>query len=159
MKYYYKKIKSTVGAIHLVSDGEYLRVLAFDQNWPVIQKKFPEVVNEKCPLLEKTIKQLEEYFQGKRVDFDIPLKVEGTEFQKTVWKTLEKIPFGKTLTYGEQAVKMKNPKAVRAVGRTNGQNLISIIIPCHRVLGKSGALTGYAGGMEVKKFLLELEQE
>lgn len=156
---YYKKIQSKIGTIHLVSDGEFLRVLAFDQNWPVIQKKFPELVQSKCSLIEDAQKQLEEYFAGKRTEFDIPLKIEGTEFQKKVWKTLEKIPFGETWTYGEQALKMKNPKAVRAVGRTNGLNLISIIIPCHRVLGKSGALTGYAGGMDVKKFLLELEQE
>lgn len=158
MTYFYKKMKSVVGNIHLVSDEENLLAVAFDQNWPWISEKFPNLQNEKNALLEKTQKQLEEYFLGKRKEFDLPTRLMGTDFQIKVWKTLEKIPFGKTLTYGEQALKMKNPLAVRAVGRTNGLNVISIIIPCHRVVGKNGSLTGYAGGIETKKFLLDLEQ-
>jgi methylated-DNA-[protein]-cysteine S-methyltransferase len=142
-----------------VSDDEGLMVVAFDQNWEWISEKFEDLTTKKNAINDLTQTQLEEYFRGERRVFDLPLKMKGTEFQLKVWKTLQKIPFGKILTYGEQADKMKNPKAIRAVGRTNGLNLISIIVPCHRVIGKNGSLTGYAGGMDAKKYLLEFEQE
>jgi methylated-DNA-[protein]-cysteine S-methyltransferase len=113
----------------------------------------------KAYLLAQTAKkQTEEYLQGERVDFNFPIQIQGTQFQEKVWKMLMKIPYGKTWTYADLANKIKNPKAVRAVGMANGRNALSIVIPCHRVIGKSGRLTGYAGGVDIKKKLLELEQ-
>ncbi len=102
-------------------------------------------------------KQLREYFDGKRRDFDIPLDVEGTEFQMKVWDALCKIPFGRTASYADIARKIGNPKAMRAVGLANGRNPVSIVVPCHRVIGADGSLTGYGGGLDRKKVLLDLE--
>lgn len=103
-------------------------------------------------------KQLKEYFDGKRKDFDLPLILDGTDFQQKVWKELQRIPYGKTRSYQEQAVALGNPKATRAVAKANGDNRIAIIIPCHRVIGKNGQLVGYGGGMWRKQFLLNLEK-
>lgn len=101
--------------------------------------------------------QLAEYFNGRRQEFDLKLAPQGTEFQKQVWKQLVKIPYGQTISYGELARRINNPKASRAVGLANGKNPISIIIPCHRVIGANGSLTGFGGGLEVKQYLLDLE--
>lgn len=114
---------------------------------------------ENDPTLEITCQQLNEYFQFKRNQFDLPIKLVGTEFQKQVWSGLIKIPYGKTCSYLELADKVSNIKAVRAVANANGANAISIIIPCHRVIGKNGSLGGYAGGLPTKRKLLELEQD
>ncbi len=103
-------------------------------------------------------KQLKEYFDGKRKEFDLPLILDGTEFQQKVWKELQKIPYGKTRSYDEQAKALKIPKAIRAVARANGDNRIAIIVPCHRVIGKDGKLVGYGGGIWRKQFLLNLEK-
>jgi len=111
------------------------------------------------PLIKKAAEQLDEYFNGQRKVFDLPLKLNGTKFQIDVWKALQKIPFGKTRSYGEIARAIKNPKAVRAVGMANNRNPIVIIVPCHRVIGHDGSLTGYGGGLELKRKLLEMEQE
>ncbi len=109
-------------------------------------------------MLKETERQLQEYFKGERQEFDMPLRTEGTDFQKKVWRALMTVPYGETVSYSHQAKVIKNPQAVRAVGRTNGLNQISIILPCHRVIAKSGSLTGYAGGLEAKEFLLNLER-
>ena len=108
--------------------------------------------------LEKLKKQLEEYFSGKRKSFELKLSPDGTEFQKKVWDELLKVQFGKTRTYKEQSLALNNLKAIRAVASANGANPIAIIIPCHRIIGSDGSLTGYAGGMWRKKWLLEFEQ-
>lgn len=108
---------------------------------------------------DKANLQLKEYFEGKRQVFTVPLVLDGTEFQQKVWNQLQKIPFGKTKSYQEQAIALGNPRAVRAVAKANGDNRIAIIIPCHRVIGKNGALVGYGGGMWRKQFLLELERK
>jgi methylated-DNA-[protein]-cysteine S-methyltransferase len=107
--------------------------------------------------IESTVKQFEEYFEGKRTQFDLRLAPEGTEFQKQVWKQLQEIQFGKTLTYQQMANQLGNPKVIRAAASANGRNPISIVIPCHRVIGSDGSLTGYAGGLHRKKWLLEHE--
>ncbi|MGK0175643.1 MAG: methylated-DNA-[protein]-cysteine S-methyltransferase [Ulvibacter sp.] len=107
--------------------------------------------------IESTVKQFEEYFEGKRTQFDLKLAPEGTEFQKKVWKQLQEIQFGKTLTYQQMANQLGNPKVIRAAASANGRNPISIVIPCHRVIGSDGSLTGYAGGLHRKKWLLEHE--
>lgn len=109
-------------------------------------------------IIEETRRQLDEYFRHERQAFDIPLLTAGTEFQESVWNSLMEIPYGQTITYGELATRLGKPAAVRAVANANGANAISIIIPCHRVIGSDNTLTGYGGGLEAKKFLLELEQ-
>ena len=108
-------------------------------------------------ILLKTKKQLEQYFAGKRTSFDVALDLVGTEFQVKAWRALCRIPFGKTITYGQQASNIKNPKAFRAVGSANGKNPIPIIVPCHRVVASDGSLGGYSLGLKMKKQLLALE--
>lgn len=110
-------------------------------------------------LMKETAAELEQYFLGDRRSFDIPLSPEGTEFQKLVWNALETIPYGETRSYGEIAALVNSPKACRAVGMANHQNPISILIPCHRVIGANGSLTGYGGGLNKKKWLLDLERK
>lgn len=109
-------------------------------------------------LIKQTYQQLQEYLAGQRKKFDIPIKMKGTQFQIKVWNELLKIPYGQTRSYQEIAVAIENPKAVRAVGMANHNNPIGIIVPCHRVIGKNGNLTGYAGGLDIKEKLLKLEQ-
>lgn len=114
---------------------------------------------KETPLLLEAKKQLEEYFNGVRKDFDLPLDTKGTPFQEAVWQALRTIPYGKTASYKDIAVAIGNPKAVRAVGGANNRNPISIITPCHRVIGITGKLVGYGGGMDAKEYLLRMELE
>ncbi len=116
-----------------------------------------EQATELTPLLQTCCVQLQEYFDKKRKAFDFPMQQEGTEFQQRVWRELVKIPYGETTTYGTQAVRLGDEKAVRAVGTANGKNKLWIVVPCHRVIGKSGSLTGYAGGIWRKQWLLQHE--
>lgn len=109
-------------------------------------------------VIEKAVKQLDEFFAGQRQEFDVPMLFVGTDFQKTVWNELLKIPFGKTISYGEMARRIGMPKAVRAVANANGANAMSIFAPCHRVIGSDHSLTGYGGGLDTKRALLELER-
>ncbi|MBS5322140.1 MAG: methylated-DNA--[protein]-cysteine S-methyltransferase [Lachnospiraceae bacterium] len=113
---------------------------------------------ENNPVIQQTIKELEEYFAGSRKVFTVPLDLRGTEFQKKVWEALREIPYGETRSYKEIAEKIGNPKASRAVGMANHRNPIGIVVPCHRVVGANGKLTGYAGGIPMKQALLELEK-
>jgi len=123
-------------------------------------KPGPDCIDDKPEpeCVRECIKQLDEYFRGERQDFDLKLNISGTEFQKKVWEQLKKIPYGQTATYGEIAAAVGNPKACRAVGNANNKNKISIIIPCHRVIGGDGKLVGYGGGLWRKKWLLEHEK-
>lgn len=118
-----------------------------------------EVAESNFPVLQKSREQLDAYFSGRLKEFNVPLKFEGTDFQKQVWQELMQIPFGETATYGEIAKKIKRAKAVRAVGGANHNNPISIIIPCHRVIGSNGKLVGYGGGLWRKQWLLEHEKK
>lgn len=120
----------------------------------ILKAEFAEGTSE---VIEKAEKQLDEFFAKKRRDFDVPLLFAGTDFQKTVWRKLLQIPYGTTVSYGEMARRIGMPKAVRAVANANGANAISIFAPCHRVIGSDGTLTGYGGGLETKRMLLELE--
>jgi methylated-DNA-[protein]-cysteine S-methyltransferase len=113
-------------------------------------------INE-TPILKEAYKQLLEYLQGERITFELPIKPNGTEFQLKVWDSLQHIPFGQTKSYKEIAIEVNNPKACRAVGMANNKNPISIIIPCHRVIGSNRKLVGYAGGLKIKEYLLNLE--
>jgi methylated-DNA-[protein]-cysteine S-methyltransferase len=115
-------------------------------------------IKAQTPLIKKAAAQLEEYFSGKRKKFSLPLDMRGTEFQMDVWRALQNIPYGETRSYKEIAEQVNRPKAVRAVGMANHRNPISIIVPCHRVIGRDGSLTGYGGGLPLKRYLLELEQ-
>ena len=123
--------------------------------WTQLPKNY---LQEETALILKCKKQLDEYFRGERKAFDLPLAPKGTEFQKKVWSALQEISYGEVRSYKDIAVAVDSPKGCQAVGGANGKNPIAIIIPCHRVIGKNGKLVGYAGGMENKKFLLELEK-
>jgi methylated-DNA-[protein]-cysteine S-methyltransferase len=116
------------------------------------------LVKAETPLIQKTAAQIEEYLTGKRKRFTLPLVLHGTEFQLAVWRALQDIPYGETRSYKEIAAAIGRPKAVRAVGMANNRNPVSIIVPCHRVIGHDGSLTGYGGGLPLKQRLLELEQ-
>lgn len=118
-----------------------------------------EYILKETELILNCKRQLEEYFTGERKAFCLPLGPKGTDFQQRVWKALQEIPYGETRTYGEIAAAVGNPKAARAVGMANNRNPIGIIVPCHRVVGANGKLVGYAGGMEKKEWLLELEKQ
>lgn len=150
-----KKINTKVGPIYLVASNKGLHgVLWRAPKIVVITNQHTGRVLE---ILDETEKQISEYLVGKRTEFDLPLDVQGTEFQKRVWLELSKIPYGKTFSYSDIAKKIKNDKAVRAVGTANGRNPISLIVPCHRVIAADGTLGGYAGGIDVKEKLLRLE--
>ena len=159
MKTYYQQLSSPAGPIHITADDTHLRGITFDPNWKLVQKSTDNITCGSNKIIEKTKKQLLEYFAKERTKFDLPIYLEGTDFQKQTWQALLTIPYGETRSYSDQAILIGNPKAVRAVGRTNGLNPIGIVVPCHRVIGKSGKLTGYAGGLDVKKFLLDLESD
>lgn len=147
---------SPIGHILIVTDSQFLTEVKFPES---ITKEEAESAKETdCPVALETIRQLKEYFQQQRTEFDLPLKADGTEFQMAVWKQLRKIPFGETWCYGDLAKAVGNPKASRAVGAANGKNPIPIIIPCHRVIGKNNRLTGFGGGLNAKLALLRLEK-
>jgi len=157
MDYVYKIMKSPVGELKLVAKNHRLAAVLWENDRPN-RVKLGEMVEDKAePVLLEAERQLGEYFAGKRSQFELELDFAGTDFQKQVWKALLTIPFGETRSYGQIAAQLGNPKAVRAVGAANGKNPISIIAPCHRVIGASGSLTGFAGGIETKAHLLELE--
>ena len=109
-------------------------------------------------LIKRMAEEIEEYFAGKRRSFDIPLSMSGTDFQRSVWKALQTIPFGETRSYKDIATQIGNPKACRAVGMANNKNPVAIVVPCHRVIGQDGSMTGYAGGISVKEYLLDVER-
>lgn len=156
--YVYKFMASPVGELKLVASDKGLAAILWEDDNP--KRVRLNLVDEepRNPILMETERQLTEYFAGRRKAFTVKLDFNGTDFQKSVWRTLLKIPFGQTRTYGEIAKSLDNPKAVRAVGAANGKNPISIIAPCHRVIGSTGKLTGFAGGLEVKARLLKLER-
>jgi methylated-DNA-[protein]-cysteine S-methyltransferase len=153
---FYAEVESPVGGLRLVGDGEKLRQVWFlaGRSKRAAQKEW---VRDEMPFRE-VMRQLRAYFRGELKNFDVPLEMKGTEFQLSVWRELLKIPYGETASYLEIARRIGNEKAVRAVGLANGQNPIPIIVPCHRVIGSDGSLTGFGGGMENKKKLLELER-
>jgi methylated-DNA-[protein]-cysteine S-methyltransferase len=156
--YHSKTIWSPVGELTLVADGSGLAAILWENDRPDRVRLGALIENPDHPVLVETERQLGEYFAGTRRSFDVPLSFAGTDFQKRVWAALLAIPFGETRSYGEIADQLGAPGASRAVGAANGRNPISIIAPCHRVVGSNGKLTGFAGGLEAKAFLLDLEQ-
>jgi methylated-DNA-[protein]-cysteine S-methyltransferase len=149
-------VDSPIGPLTLVAaDGALAGLYMERHRYRPAQETFGD--RDDTPFAEAT-EQLEEYFAGRRTDFDLPLAPAGTEFQRRVWDELRTIPYGQTMSYGELARRLGRPSAARAVGMANGRNPISIIVPCHRVIGSAGDLTGYGGGLERKRHLLDFER-
>jgi methylated-DNA-[protein]-cysteine S-methyltransferase len=156
----FQTYQSPVGILFLASQEQTLCGVIFEPLWSAFTKRLPEASfsETSTAVLQQTKQQLDEYFAGKRQKFSIPLQfISGTEFQKKVWTALQLIPFGATATYKQQAASVGSPLASRAVGHANGLNPIAIILPCHRIIGSDGSLTGFAGGLENKKVLLSNE--
>lgn len=146
-RYHYK---FPIGTVCIEEENHFITGLYMDSNIEENEKE--------TELLQEAYQQLKEYFSGKRKTFDLPIHLEGTEFQKKVWAALQTIPYGATRTYGEIAEQIGKHKASRAVGGANHNNPIMIIVPCHRVIGVNGSLVGFGGGLDMKKYLLELEK-
>ncbi len=154
---YYCYLDSAIGELFLAGDDDALTMIGFPEG---AMRRDPEDdwIHDDKPFAD-AIKQLNEYFAGERHEFDLPLRLDGTEFQLLVLEELRRIPYGETTSYGAVAKSIGRPKAVRAVGAANGRNPIPIIVPCHRVIGSGGDLTGFGGGLDTKKALLRLEAE
>jgi methylated-DNA-[protein]-cysteine S-methyltransferase len=152
-----KFVASPIGKLKLVASDKGLVAVLWEKENPGRVRLNELLEDPSHPVLCKTQRQLEEYFAGKRQSFSLPLDMRGTRFQNQVWEALLAIPFGETRSYGQLANQLGNPKATRAVGAANGRNPIAIVVPCHRVIGFSGKLTGFAGGLEAKARLLALE--
>jgi methylated-DNA-[protein]-cysteine S-methyltransferase len=154
---YYTRFESPVGKLLLAGDSKALRWVSFESGKRAAPPQADWKQN-RAPFAE-VIRQLQAYFRGELKEFDLPLTMEGTDFQLRVWNTLRAIPYGETISYAQLAGRIGNPKAVRAVGLANGSNPIPIIVPCHRVIGSDGSLTGFGGGLSTKKKLLDLENK
>ena len=158
MQLFFMEIDSPVGVLKLVANDISLIAVLWENETPNRVRLAELIENKQHPILLETQKQLSEYFEGQRKIFDLPLDFEGLEFQQKVWQALLTIPFGETRSYKDIAEQIGNVKAVRAVGAANGKNPISIIAPCHRVVGANGKLVGFAGGLENKDILLKIEK-
>ena len=150
-------LDSPVGKLTLVASDAGLRAVLWEGDDP---RRVPlgECVDDDHPVIRDTAEQLAAYFDGSLHAFDLPLDPVGTPFQLAAWHALRSIPYGETITYGEQAARMGDRRKARAVGAANGRNPLSIVVPCHRVIGRDGSLTGFAGGLDVKRALLDLER-
>lgn len=155
IKKYKLHYESPIGIIEIEGSSDAISSIMFVEE----NEKINLIQVDTPPVLVECYNQLEEYFKGSRFDFTFPYEFEGTEFQKTVWQALTKIPYGETVAYQHIARSIDNEKAVRAVGSANGKNKLSIVIPCHRIIGSNGKLTGYAGGLWRKEWLLNHERE
>jgi methylated-DNA-[protein]-cysteine S-methyltransferase len=157
MRYVYKTMKSPVGTLKLVGSEAGLAAILWEHDNPRRVRLEAGSQDDQHPVLLEAERQLNEYFDGRRESFSLKLDFAGTEFQRKVWRALLTIPFGETRSYGQIAKQIGNARAVRAVGAANGRNPIAIVAPCHRVIGSTGKLTGFAGGLEAKERLLALE--
>ena len=153
----YKEINSPVGKLKIVASAKHLVAVEWEVEPGNRKRDNPAKFDPRHPILCETERQLGEYFAGKRTQFDLPLEARGSEFEKKVWRALEKIPYGKTRSYLDLARAIGSPKACRAVGAANSRNPLPIIVPCHRVIGANGKLTGFAGGLDRKATLLAHE--
>lgn len=151
-----RRLDTPIGTITLIADDETLTEVRF-ANAPDVAEHDIEPADDH-PVLGLAAAQLEEYFAGRRTEFDVPLKPSGTAFQQAAWKALRTIPYAETVSYGEQARRLGDPAKARAVGAANGRNPLPIIVPCHRVVGSNGHLTGFGGGVECKAWLLDHER-
>lgn len=153
----FRTFASPVGVLTLVASGQGLAAVLWEKDDPARVRLGPRAEASGHPVLEAAARQLDDYFAGRRQRFDLPLDFRGTAFQKQVWAALLAIPYGETRSYADIARALGRPSAMRAVGAANGRNPLSIIAPCHRVIGSNGALTGFAGGLAAKRHLLALE--
>ena len=156
----YHKIDSPTGSLTLIASDKGLHPLLWNNDW--LSDAFIEAISQlpqqpDHPIVSRTQEQLDQYFQRTRTTFDIPLCLDGTDFQLEAWEQLKKIPYGQTISYQEQAIALGDKNKMRAVGAANGRNPISIIVPCHRVIAKNGKLQGFGGGLDIKAFLLRHE--
>lgn len=161
---------SPIGRLEIVARGDAIVSIRFEHENASPLAPEPSVIDHhgdvsagvvtrgEHPLLDEAVRQLDEYFAGSRTEFDLPLAPAGTPFQRSVWSVLRQIPYGETISYGQQAVLLGDRNKSRAVGVANGKNPIAIVVPCHRVVGANGHLTGYAGGLEIKAWLLDHER-
>ena len=156
MTVFFRHIDSPIGRLLIAVDDDGIRAVEFPENRHPVRRE-GEWREGDHPLLDEAARQLGEYFAGERRGFDLPLAPRGTEFQRKVWLALRGIPFGQTWSYAQLAKSIDNMQAMRAVGAANGRNPIPIIVPCHRVIGANGTLTGFGGGLPTKEFLLRLE--
>jgi methylated-DNA-[protein]-cysteine S-methyltransferase len=156
-EYVYKFVPTVLGKLKLIASDNGLAAILWENDKPTRVRLGSLTENKSHPILLQAERELAEYLDGKRKTFSVKLDPAGTLFQSKVWKALEKIPFGETCSYSAIAKQIGNVKAVRAVGAAIGRNPLSVIVPCHRVIGASGDLTGFAGGLKTKKFLLALE--
>ncbi len=155
---YRTTMPSPIGELTVVADDDAIVAIRWDAEHDALDLAgVPLVEPGEHPVLDAAVEQLGEYFAGARTDFDLPLRPIGTPFQLTAWEALRGIPFGETRSYGEQAAKVGDRRKARAVGAANGQNPIPIVVPCHRVIGSNGHLTGFGGGIETKAWLLDHE--
>lgn len=154
MKYYYS-YQTSVGELWFCENNGYITNISYNKEF----KTFDQAIRQETPTIKNAFIQVKEYLEGKRTFFDIKLAPEGTDFQKSVWEKLKEIPYGETRTYKQIAEATGNPKACRAVGMANNRNPIAIVLPCHRVIGADGKLTGYAGGLSIKEQLIRLEKD
>ena len=155
-----RELPTPIGVLTLIASDEGIAHILFEK-----EKETDASLRTDVPLadavdevLDEAVSQLEEYFAGSRRDFDLPLDLDGTDFQREAWLALADVPYGETTTYGEQAQRIGRPGAFRAVGAANGQNPIPIVLPCHRIIGADGSLTGFGGGLDVKQKLLDHER-
>lgn len=155
MNYCY--LDSPIGVLMIAGDDEAVRRIEFPANGRPGRPE-PDWQESARGPVGAAVRQLREYFSGVRTHFDLPLAPEGTSFQRNVWRQLQEIPYGETISYGELAKRVGNPKASRAVGAANGSNPLPIVIPCHRVIGSNGKLTGFGGGLPTKEALLKIEK-
>ena len=149
---HYAYMNTPVGVLTIAEEGGFITNIAFGE------RNFDGILGENA-VISQAKAQLEEYFAGARREFDLPLDMRGTDFQKRVWSALLTVPYGRTATYKDVAIKAGSPKGARAVGMANNKNPIVIVVPCHRIVGADGSLVGFAGGIDTKRFLLELEKK
>lgn len=151
---YHQRLQSPIGTLTLTANDQGLTEIRFANQGNLDLPKRPQT----NAIIAQAIAQLQSYFDGNLTTFDLPLSPQGTDFQKTVWLALRLVTYGKTASYGQIAANIGNPKAARAVGTANGKNPLPIVVPCHRIIGSDGSLTGFAGGLETKRWLLDHER-
>jgi methylated-DNA-[protein]-cysteine S-methyltransferase len=154
-------MSSPVGELRLIAGEHGLRAILWgaEDTARIASIDEDDLVERTTPVLDQAVSQLEEYFAGTRREFDLQLDPAGTQFQQSAWKVLRTIPYGETISYGEQAQQLGDPNKARAVGAANGKNPLSIVVPCHRVIGSTGHLTGFAAGLDIKSWLLDHERQ
>jgi methylated-DNA-[protein]-cysteine S-methyltransferase len=159
--YHMTTIDSPVGELRIIASERGLRAILWggEDAARIAAIDDDDVIEERTPVLDRAVEQLREYFAGTRREFDLPLDPSGTPFQQSAWQVLRTIPYGQTMSYGEQARRLGDPNKARAVGAANGKNPLSIVVPCHRVVGSNGDLTGFAAGIDIKSWLLDHERQ